>query len=157
MRDLQQKRCAIAIRRLGLFVADDGVRYHYYLEVSPQRVVKEWLVAYPHGRAQRWFERSYDSEAETWWFGSKFKAERAQRGVWQSFTRANVLFLSNAIKLNNAQLRPVFDWITQKLIVLIPGIVMNPTLNWDLLREEIGQQKIMRFMRAADVGIDRLE
>lgn len=142
-----------------IFTTDDGVRYHYFCEVSPKRVFKEWLVAYPQGRAQRWFEREYDSEtdSEKWWFGPNFKAERAERKVWQGFTGANVLFLSNAIKLNNAQLRPAFTWITQKLIVLVPGVDLNPFLSLELLRQDIGHEQIMRFMRAADIGIDRLE
>jgi len=142
-----------------VFVADDGVRYDYYCEVSPKRVLKEWLIAFPQGRPQRWFEREYDSatEKEKWWFGPNFKSERAERKIWQSFTGANVLFLSNAIKLNNAQLRPAFNWITHKLIILVPGVDLNPFLSLELLRQELGHEKIMRFMRAADVGIDRLE
>jgi len=142
-----------------IFVADDGVRYHYYCALTPERVTKEWLVAYPQGRAQRWFEREFvvETGAQTWWFGPNFKAERAERKVWQDFTRDNALFLSTAIQLNNAQLRPVFTWITQKLIVLLPGINMNLFLSLELLREESGRADVMQFMRTADVGIDRME
>jgi len=142
-----------------IFIADDRVRYHYCCTVSASRVLKEWLVAYPLGRAQRWFEREYDTESKTqrWWFGPNFSAERAERKVWQEFTRDNALFLSTAIQLNNAQLRPAFNWITQKLIVLVPGINMNPLLSLSLLSEGGGQEQTMRFMRAADIGIDRLE
>jgi len=142
-----------------IFIADDGIRYHYCCMVSPKRVLKEWLVAYPLGRAQRWFEREYDTEGQRqrWWFGPNFNAERAERKVWREFTRDNALFLSTAIQLNNAQLRPAFNWITQKLIVLVPGVDLNPFLSLNLLREGGGQEQIMRFMRAADIGIDRLE
>lgn len=142
-----------------IFIADDGVRYHYFCAVGPERVHKEWMVAYPHGRAQRWFEREYDAEKGkyTWWFGPNFKAERAERKVWQDFTRANALFVSTAIQLNNDQLKPAFNWITQKLIVLTPDINWNPFLTWNLLREDAGRRKVMQYMRAADVGIDRLE
>ncbi len=142
-----------------IFIADDGVRYHYCCAVTPERVIKEWLIAYPQGRAQRWFEREYVAESGTygWWFGPNFKAERAERKVWKKFTRANALFMSTAIQLNNAQLRPAFTWITQKLIVLATGVDMNPFLSLELLRQETGQDQIMRFMRAADIGIDRLE
>jgi len=116
-------------------------------------------VAYPHGRAQRRFEREYSAESKTqrWWFGPNFSAERAERKVWQEFTRNNALFLSTAIQLNNAQLRPAFNWITQKLIVLVPGVDMNPFLSLDLLRDADEHEQIMDFMRAADIGIDRLE
>lgn len=142
-----------------ILIADDGIRYHYCCLVSPERVLKEWLVAYPLGRAQRWFEREYDVESQTqrWWFGPNFVAERAERKVWQEFTRDNALFLSTAIQLNNAQLRPAFNWITQKLIVLVPGVNLNPLLSLNLLREGGGLEQIMQFMRAADIGIDRLE
>lgn len=143
-----------------IFIADDGVRYHYCCAATPERVVKEWLISYPQGRAQRWFEREYFAGDGTyrWWFGPNFKAERAERKVWQDFTRANALFMSTAIQLNNAQLRPAFAWITQKLIVVLPtSVEMNPFLSLELLRQDNGQEQMMRFMRAADVGIDRLE
>lgn len=142
-----------------IFIADDGVRCHYCCVATSERVVKEWLVAYPQGRAQRWFEREYIAEGSgyRWWFGPNFKAERAERKVWQDFTRPNALFMSTAIQLNNAQLRPAFTWITQKLIVLPTGVEMNPFLSLELLRQNHGQEQMMRFMRAADVGIDRLE
>ncbi|WP_298135095.1 ATP/GTP-binding protein [Acidiferrobacter sp.] len=144
-----------------LFIADDGVRYQYGCAVDAERVHKEWLVAYPHGRRQRWFERVFvaDSKSYDWWFGSHFRAERARRRLWQDSTRANALFLSTAIQLNNEQLRPVFTWLTQKLIVLLPGsgVNFNPFLSLSLLREASGQEKIMQYMQAADIGIDRLE
>ena len=77
-----------------------------------------------------------------WWFGPNFKAERAERKVWQDFTRANSLFISTAIQLNNEQ-SPVFNWLTQKLIVLIPGagVDFNLFLSLNLLREETGKEK----------------
>lgn len=142
-----------------IFFADDGVRYQYGCVASAGRVHKEWLIAYPHGRAQRWFEREYDAQKQSqlWWFGPNFNAERAERKVWQEFTRDNALFLSTAIQLNNTQLRSVFTWITQRLIVLVPGVEWNPFLSLNMLREKSGQEQLMRFMRAADVGIDRLE
>lgn len=142
-----------------IFIADDGVRYHYCCGMSADRVYKEWLVAYPLNRPQRWFERKYDiaTEKQHWWFGPNFNAERAERKIWQEFTRDNALFLSTAIQLNNAQLRPAFNWITQKLIVLVPGVNLNPFLSLNLLREDSGQEQVMRFMRAADIGIDRME
>lgn len=142
-----------------IFVADDNVRYHYFCAVSAELVHREWMVAYPHGRPQRWFEREYDLKTKSydWWFGPNFKGERAERKVWQDFTRSNALFFSTAIQLNNDQLKPPFAWITQKLIVLTANIGWNPFLSLQLLREERGQTQIMRYMRAADIGIDRLE
>lgn len=148
-----------------VFVAEDGVRYQYGCTLTTEQVEKEWLIAYPQGRAQRWFEREWEldtlagtrSGKHRWWFGPNFKGERAERKVWQEFTRTNALFLSTAIQLNNSQLRPAFNWLAQQLIVLGPEVQFNPFLSLELLREPSGQEKLMGFMQAADVGIDRLE
>ena len=136
-----------------------GTRFHYGVELTAERVTKEWLVAYPMGRPQRWFEREFKREdgGTTWWFGPNFKGERKQRQVWQNSTRSNALFLSAAVQLNNEQLRPVFDWIVHKLIVLSPGIDFNPFLSLEMLKHEETRQRLMQFISAAGVEIDRLE
>lgn len=136
-----------------------GVRYHYALSAWPERVHREWLVAYPQGRPQRWFEREYKPETHryTWWFGPHFKGERKQRDVWQNSTRANALFISTAVQLNNEQLRPLFEWLANGLIVLTPNINFNPFLSIDMLRESDACARLMCFMQTADTGIDRLE
>ena len=142
-----------------VFIADDATRYEYFCAVTSHRVEKEWLVAYPKGRPQRWFEREFQRETETydWWFGPNFKGERAEKKVWQEFTRSNSLFFSTAIQLNNEQLKPAFNWMAQKLIVLTAGTNLNPFLSLDLLRQPEGADEFMRFMRAADLGIERVE
>lgn len=142
-----------------VFVGDDGTRYEYCVHVSAERVHKEWMVAYPKGRPQRWFEREFNKEAGRyeWWFGPSFKGEKAEKKVWQDFTRSNALFLSTAIQLNNEQLKPAFSWISQKLIVVTSGIDLNPVLSFDLLKDSDGDHKLMEFMRAADIGISRMQ
>jgi hypothetical protein len=142
-----------------VFVADDATRYEYFCALTSQRVEKEWLVAYPKGRSQRWFEREFQHDTQTydWWFGPNFKGERAEKKIWQEFTRSNSLFFSTAIQLNNEQLKPAFNWIAQKLIVLTAGANLNPFLSLELLRQPDGGKEFMEFMRAADVGIERIE
>lgn len=139
---------------------EEGVRYHYALGATGARITHEWLVAYPQGRPQRWFERSFDAAKASyaWWFGPSFEGKRNQRKLWQTSTRSNALFVSTAVQLNNEQLKPVFHWLTQKLIVVLPGRVdFNPTLSIDLLRTDAGRQRVMQFLNSADIGIDRLE
>lgn len=142
-----------------IMFAVGGTRFHYGIELTAERVTREWLVAYPMGRPQRWFERAFKPEdgSTDWWFGPNFKAERKQRQVWQNSTRANALFLSAAVQLNNEQLRPVFDWIVHKLIVLAPGIDFNPFLSLEMLKHEDTRHRLMQFISAAGVEIDRLE
>jgi uncharacterized protein len=102
-------------------------------------------VACPKGRSQRWFEREFQRDTQTydWWFGPNFKGERAENKVWQEFTRSNSLFLSTAIQLNNEQLKPAFNWIAQKLIVLTAGTDLNPFLSLELLRQPDGGKEFI--------------
>jgi hypothetical protein len=79
------------------------------------------VTAYPLGRPQLWFERTRDRESNgyDWSFGRNFCGKRAERKVWQEFTRPNGLFLATAIQLNSEQMKPAFDWIAQGLIVAV--------------------------------------
>ena len=83
--------------------AQDKVRYQYGFAVNKVRVMNEWLLAYPEGRPQRWYERKYDQQkgSDTWYFGSRFSGPRTMIDVWQKATRQNGLFLSTAIQLNS--------------------------------------------------------
>ena len=40
----------------AIFVAN-GVRYQYGFSATTERIIEEWLLAYPVGRPQRWFSR----------------------------------------------------------------------------------------------------
>ena len=53
------------------------------------------------------------------------------------------LFFSTAIQLNNDQLKPAFNWIVQKLIVLTAGIGWNPFLSLELLRQSDGSLTVL--------------
>ncbi len=142
----------------------DGVRHQYDVEATTQRIVHEELTVWPQGRPQRWFSRTVDadSQQEKWRFGSHFKGDRHQRNLWQTATRSNALFLSTAVQLNNDQLKSLFHWITEKLIVVSLGTALN-TRQWknlsislDRLESTEGHERMMSVLRAADVGIDRL-
>ena len=134
----------------------DNVRYQYGFFVNETRVVREWLLAYPHGKSQHWFERSFNESANEyqWTFGSKFKGER---NLWKSSTRSNTLFLSTAVQLNSEQLKPVFHWLSSKLILVVGNIALNPALTFELFQQKDGMEKLIRFMKAADIGIEKFE
>ncbi|MDE2465423.1 MAG: ATP-binding protein [Alphaproteobacteria bacterium] len=140
-----------------LFV-EDGVRYHYGFALNSERVVREWLVAYPKGK-QRWFEREYDADAGkyAWTLGDHFRGERAQKNTWRDSTRSNALFLSAAVQLNNEQLRPIFGWFQNKLGVVTLANSFNRLLSTELLRDPERKHLLDQFIRAADVGIEQLE
>lgn len=139
-----------------IFFVQDGVRYQYGFAINKTRVTKEWLSAYPEGKAQRWYERTYDSgkDSEEWYFGSKFSGRRQ---LWQEATRKNALFLSTAIQLNSEQLKPVFNWFQQKLAVIPPDGQINLQFSIDQCASDEGKKRILEFMNSADISISGIE
>jgi uncharacterized protein len=141
------------------FADEKGIRYEYGFSVDAERFHKEWLIAYPHGRPQNWFERTYDSKKKEyeWQFSTKLKGSPR---VWRDATRGNALFLSTAIQLNSEQLRPVFQWFQKKLVLIFGNEFglpqLNPQLTYQLLEQPDGKRKLLQFVQAADLGIDDL-
>lgn len=139
-----------------IFFIQDGVRYQYGFALNTERVTEEWLLAYPEGKQQRWFQRIYDDKKgeDNWYFGSKFTGRKQ---LWQESTRKNALFLSAAIQLNNEQLKPVFEWFQHKLAVIFPRDPINLNFSIDQCASEEGKARIMEFMNSADLSIAEID
>jgi AAA15 family ATPase/GTPase len=137
----------------ALFIAG-GVRYQYGFAANTTRVTHEWLLAYPEGRAQRWFERDWNpaTREDEYYFGSKFIGKKK---IWQDATRSNGLFLSTAIQLNNEQLKPVFYWF-KNLIVIRQQDILDPGFSKIRCLEEIGRKLILEMLNQADLSIDAI-
>jgi AAA15 family ATPase/GTPase len=129
------------------------IRYQYGFVADAERVFEEWLFAYPSGKPQRWFSRIYDKENKqySWHFSKFFKGGKQVNEL----TRSNVLFLSNAVLLNNEQLAPVFEWFQKDLVFIDSptgqGLSSSPSI--ELLKTEEGKKRILHFMLAADPSI----
>lgn len=130
----------------------DGVRYQYGFSLTPQRIVGEHLLVYKAFKPQRWFERRYDATIgkDIYDFGSGLKG---QKSVWESATRANSLFLSMAVQLNSEQLRPVFDWFLDRLVIFNEITPLTPQVTVQMLRQTEGKKAICNFLTAADISI----
>lgn len=131
--------------------AVDGIRYQYGFTATFDRIHQEWLLAYPKGRAQSWFQRAWDDEQQIyeWELGSNLTGEKQ---LWQKSTRYNALFLSTAVQLNSEQLRPVFDWF--KNILKMAGVNgWEPSFSASLCQQK-EKARIVEFLQAADLNID---
>lgn len=129
-------------------------RYQYGFTADENRILEEWLFAYPSGRAQQWFSRAYDktNDKYLWKFSKFFKGHKQVVDL----TRNNVLFLSNAVQLNNEQLAPIFEWF-QKDLVLIDspsGRGLSHKSSREILATENGKKRLLQFMLTADPSID---
>ena len=128
-----------------------GVRYQYGFSATEERIHEEWLLAYPKGRPQRWFERIWnESEGRHHWeFGAHLSGEKQ---LWQKSTRLNALFLSTAVHLNSEQLQPIYDWFNDKLHMA--GITgWSAGFSASLCNTEKKSQ-VMNFLHAADMDIE---
>lgn len=134
-----------------LIFVEKGVRYQYGVTLTRQRVVSEWLIAYPKGSPQTWFERDANSE-DGWKFGPNFKG---QRKLWQEATRDNALFLSTAVQLKSEQLMPVFEWFRNRLRIINPYARISPKFSiLECERDAAVRLQIVDFLKSADLGID---
>lgn len=131
----------------------DGVRYQYGFSATNQRVLEEWLFAYPNGRAQTWFMREYDVETSGYrWTKDAYLT--GSKAIWKEATRDNALFLSTAIQLNSKQLTPVYRWFTDTLrVVEFRGL--NHVYSADQMHNLLKSQKeTLAFLNAAGLAID---
>ena len=133
---------------------DNGIRYQYGFSLSATRVMREWLLVYIERKAQRWFERKYDSkkDKDIWYFGSHFAGGK-QRHLWSESTRGNALFLSAAVNLNSEQLRPIFNWFVNKLVIVASNSQLLPFYTMERVKNEIDKPQIIQLLQAADLGI----
>ena len=134
----------------------NGVRHEYSFSMSTERILFERLLVYKAFKPQRWFERSFDPGAaqERYHFGPGLKGSKH---LWEHATRPNALFLSTAVQLNSESLRPVFDWITNHLVIFNEFSLLSPQVSVGMLKQESGREAIRKFLRAADIGISDVE
>jgi AAA15 family ATPase/GTPase len=133
-----------------IFISE-GVRYQFGFCVTKTHIVEEWLIAYPKGRAQRWYSRGFNKSKNK----SEYKFSDfllGQKSVWQSATRANALFLSTAVQLNSDQLKPVFNWFKETLQHVNLG-GWGPGFTASLCEKENSKTRVLEFLKAADFDI----
>ena len=129
----------------------NGVRFQYGFSATSERVMEEWLYAYPSGRAQSWIERAWDEGSQSYQWG-RMEALKGQKKLWKDSTRDNALLLSTAVQLNCEQLQPVFDWFENTLkIVGINGF--NPGFSIKSCEKVVRKQEIVGFLKSADLNI----
>lgn len=131
------------------------VRYDYGIIFNRYHIIEEWLHSYPKGKVQEWFYRKRNENFENdyeYSFSSLFKGSKSN---WESNTRSNVLFLSNAVNLNSEQLKPVYDWFDNVLQVGTDAkSYFGENFTRTVCDDESYKKGILNFLRSADIGID---
>ena len=133
-----------------------GTRYRFGISLDEERVYDEYLIAYPKGHPQVWYERtsSENTDKSNWKFGYYLKGEK-QKLV--SVTPPNVLFLSVANKFDHEQLSDVYEWFDYYVRVISPHIgVDQALLNFSAsqcFEDKDLRKSIVKLLSVADLGI----
>ena len=137
------------LTEMEMTFVEEGVRYQYGFSLDRQRIHEEWLLVYKNRKPQRWFQRALDpsTNREEYELSSHLAGERK---LWQRSTRANALFLSTAVQLNSEQLRPIFQWIVERLTILTRT---SPASTIELIESEPGKIAVLELLNEADLGI----
>jgi len=130
----------------------DGVRYQYGFALTPQRIVEEWLLVYKTGKPSTWINRHFN-EAEDLDVIEIGSGVSGPKSIWKKSTRSNALLLSVAVQLNSEQLTPIYNWITQDLVILGTNGVPND-FSVKKVQDPNSIQKITRFLASADISIE---
>lgn len=136
------------------FVAD-GTRFIFGLLLTPQRVLEEYLIAYPKGVPQKWFYRTFNEEKNTYDWSKPSTGFKSDKSL-QEKTRENNLFLSVGSHWNHPQLIPVFNWFKNNLrfLPLNADALVNPRFTANLLAKPTHYDRILNLLRSADIGIN---
>lgn len=128
----------------------NNIRYLYGFSYVENRIVTEWLFAFPKKKPQKWFLRAWDGEQYQWDLGRNLTGEKQ---TWVNSTKKNSLFLSTAVQLNSEQLKPIFEWFNSELA--IAGIhgwgVGFSAYQCDKLDEK---NHILKLLRDVDISIE---
>ncbi|MCF6300554.1 MAG: ATP-binding protein [Proteobacteria bacterium] len=129
----------------------EGVKFQYGFSLNKERVLEEWLIAFPKGRPQEWFSRTYSTKnnKSEYKFGNHLTG---QKQVWKNTTRNNALFLSTSIQLNSEQLQPVFNWFQSKLYIINSSKVSS-NFTIEQCDTTINKELILQFLQSVNIDI----
>lgn len=132
-----------------------GVRHQYGFEITPEKIVDEWLLVYKTAKPQQWFRRFYDEKVGVYEYEFSSHLSGARK-VWQESTRPNALFLSTAAQLNSEQLGPIFRWLAEQVVYFNAGFNPAPDYTTLLLQTDHGRKSVRDFLASADISIDEI-
>lgn len=133
---------------------ENYIKYIFGLVLNKERILEEYLIAYPNLQPQTWYIRMYDEKSKEYkyQFGNFLKG---QKKTWERATKKNALFLSTAINLQddeNNQLLPIHNWFLSKLTsVSISG--WSDRLSKEYCNNDDTKNQIVKFLQLAGIDI----
>lgn len=131
------------------FVLSD-VRYQYGFKTTNERVVEEWLFAFPKRLKQVLYTRNVEAEEE-YYFSRTLEGSNKQI---QTITRPNTLFISAAAKSGHALLSEISAYFRQHITIkLTSSFERDNDLAKQLSADTELLQGAMKYLMNADTGI----
>ena len=131
----------------------NGIRTLYGIEMTRERVTSEYLVAYPKGRPQVWFERDWDEEKGkyTWSKSTEhFKHDAALREK----TRGNAAFVTVAAQFNQSEAKSISEWLTDRLVLTYARPQPLSALTARVFLEDPDMRSaLLRIIGKVDLGV----
>ena len=123
-------------------------RYRYGFVLDSERVLEEWLYAYPSGKQQTWFTRAEIPERR-FTFSRNLSGENR---VIEALTRKNSLYLSAAAQNNHEMLSPVYNYLAKDTRFEL-GREGTPEATLAMCEDEKHKDMLLKFLVQADLGI----
>ena len=145
--------CLTAPSKFEITAVINGIRTLYGLELTRERVTSEYLVAYPKGRPQVWFERDWD-EKKGKYAWSKSTAHFKHDAALHEKTRENAAFISVATQFNHQEVKDLLDWLNTQLEC--PDVEERAILAIQasgMLKHDFGSKLLIPLLKSADLGV----
>ncbi len=125
----------------------DGIRTEYGFALDQDRIIEEWALRYPRGRAALLFHRQGE-EVEVGASG------RGETRTVEKLLRPNSLFLSAAAAASHSLLLPLHEWFRRNLQLAHEGNRPNrQAFTIQQLGDDNNREHVLDMLRAADLGI----
>ncbi|RKY06924.1 MAG: ATP-binding protein [Planctomycetota bacterium] len=141
----------------------DNVRHQYGFSATAEKIHDEWLLVYPTGRRQTWFERWMDDKSGKAQIKFSDTFLKGNKNALWSKVKDNSLFLSVATQWNHEQLSRIYEWVGSRIREL-PPLAVGRRLTDELLFDEKREAKGSGFYRTAievlkkaDLGITDID
>ncbi len=168
IKDVQPFRLSAKSRKqdseFEIHFIEEGVRYQYGFSLNTERITSEWLIAYPLGKPQRWFERAFNpaTRKDVYKFSTSFLGGKKLHNDRASLTIGNALYLSVAVQKGNEQLRPVLYWFQKRLRIISAMDNIGSGFTQRMCENPEEKKHVLEFMSSAgisfhDIAIDKRE
>ena len=127
----------------------DGVRYIYGFEADAKNIYKEYLTYYPNGRPVKIFNRENINE-----YSFNVSDEKFLNDVKEKNT-ANKFFITTATNWNFEKTKPAFDFLTEKLGVVMSYEQLN-NYSYNMYyndKDKTLEKFALKFLEKADFNI----